>query len=223
MRVKGAGVITLSLPARRLACAADLPQSPLWQIGADLQDQVGEEGARASGARRGLLMSPLMRTDVEVDVRAQAAYRLRWLFDLRACEPLMEVLENRAETARVRAEAAEGIGFLLNLSDRRSRLFKRATRLLIETLRDPAPEIRFWSCYALGTMRARAALPELRRLAETDDAMCPGWWLVREEAGDAIGVILGGCFPERRPASWSAHPDGQCLSSLIANAGPCAN
>src|SRR5689334_717386 len=89
---------------------------------------------RMGGERAFQALVRLMRTDVEVDVRAQAAYRLHWLFDLRACDLLMEVLENQAETARVRAEAAEGIGFLLNLSDRRTRLFKRATRLLIETL-----------------------------------------------------------------------------------------
>jgi hypothetical protein len=154
---------------------------------------------RRGGERAFQALVKLMRQDVDVAVRAQAAYQLHWLFDLRACELLMAVLENRAETARVRAEVAEGIGFLLNLSDRRTRLFKRATRLLIETLRDPAPEVRFWSCYALGTMRARAALPALRELAETDDAICPGWWLVMEEAGDAVGVILGGCWPERTP------------------------
>ena len=33
----GAGVITLSLTARRMASAAGLPQSPLWQMSADLE------------------------------------------------------------------------------------------------------------------------------------------------------------------------------------------
>src|SRR5262249_4490183 len=107
------------------------------------------------------------------------------------------------EESRVRAEAAESMGVLLELTDRRARRFKQATRLLVEMLCDPAPEVRFWSCYALGVMRARAALLVLRELAETDEAMCPGWWLVKEEAGDAVEVILGEDFPDRQPASWS--------------------
>jgi hypothetical protein len=36
-------------------------------------------------------------------------------------------------------------------------------RILVDALGDPSPEVRFWSAFALGSMRARAALDELRR------------------------------------------------------------
>lgn len=153
-------------------------------------------------------LTKLVRNDPDPEVREQAAHQLAWLFDERVYEPLLDVLQNREEMPRVRAQAAEGLGMLLDCADARNRRFRQAASSLITALQDPAPEVRFWSAYALGVMRARAALPELQHLAATDDAMCAGWWLVREEASDAAAYILGGPWPERRPASWLAVQDG---------------
>jgi hypothetical protein len=50
-------------------------------------------------------------------------------------------------------------------------------------------------------MREQAGLDELRRLVATDTAMYPGWWLVRDEAADAIGTTLGKLAPERERES----------------------
>jgi len=41
----------------------------------------------------------------------------------------------------------------------------------------------------LGGQRDPRPLPELDRLARTDDAMVPGWWSVRAEASKAIRLI----------------------------------
>lgn len=132
-------------------------------------------------------------------VREAAAYGLRGTFDTRVVEPLLTTFENRSEEPKVRGQAAEGIGSILELTDGRRRQFKRATRALIGGLRDESPEIRFWCAYALGVMRAKAALEELRRVAATDTAMCPRWWRVADEAADAITSIEGGSPPERTP------------------------
>src|SRR5262249_47675164 len=102
------------------------------------------------------------------DVREAAAYGLReHEFNTgrtaHAIEPLLGVLENAAEEVRIREAAAEAVGVILRSADRRRKVFRRAVRVLIGALGDPAPEVRFWSAYALGEMPARAALDELRR------------------------------------------------------------
>ena len=70
-------------------------------------------------------------------------------------------------------------------------------QVLIGLLHDLAPEVRFWVAFALGSLRYRPALPELRRLASTDTAWFGGWWTVGEEASDAIDRIEGREPPER--------------------------
>jgi HEAT repeat protein len=138
------------------------------------------------------------------DVREAAAYGLR---DYErqtgrkaySVEPLLAVLGNDAEQVRIREAAAESVGFILMFADRRCKIFRKATRVLVDVLRDPAPEVRFWAAYALGAMRARLALDDLRRVATTDEATCPDWWLVRDEPADAIASILGQPTPERVP------------------------
>jgi HEAT repeat protein len=64
-----------------------------------------------------------------------------------------------------------------------------AVRDLIAGLHDQTPEVRFWSAFALGFMKAKPALVELERLATTDDAEVPGWWSVSKEAAWAIAEI----------------------------------
>ena len=59
-------------------------------------------------------------------------------------------------------------------------------------LRDPAPEVRFWSAFAQGWLRDPRALPELRRLAAEDTAEVPGWWSVGKEAADTIPIVEQG-------------------------------
>lgn len=123
--------------------------------------------------------------------REAAAYALTWFQDVRVGEELVCVLSNRDEQAEVRAQAAEGIGYNYADADKRTKAYKMAASVLIESLEDPVPEIRFWSAFALGSMGCRQALPALRKLKRSDRAVVPGWWYVREEAADAIATIEG--------------------------------
>lgn len=151
-------------------------------------------------------MIGLLREHSNPNVREAAAYGMRNL-ELKtvripeAVPVLLEVLGNVAEEIRIRVEAAESVGEILAYQDRRRKTFRQAVRVLINVLSDPAPEVRFWSAFALGQMDAGAALNELRRVATTDEAMCPRWWLVRDEAADAIAHILGQPTPVRIPES----------------------
>jgi hypothetical protein len=74
--------------------------------------------------------------------RYAAAYALGFSRrDKRAISPLIRVLENREETPRVRAQAAECLGMLGK---------RKAIRALIECSTDESAEVRFWCVFAMG-------------------------------------------------------------------------
>ena len=185
-RAKGADALAVQEP---VVATADAPS--IEQIAQGLPELSRDEAFES--------LSVLLRTHPSAEVRESAAYGLSWLGEDRVVRVLIEATQDREQAIRVRAQATEGIGIILMCSDRRRRLFKQAVQALLPLLRDETPEVRFWACYALMVMRATAALDELRRVAATDQAHCPGWWLVGEEAADAITTILGGNPPHRVP------------------------
>jgi HEAT repeat protein len=160
-----------------------------------LRASVVEALGRVGGERAFQALLRAMQEDPDATVREMAAYVLTGSGDDRTYEPMVAALQETAEAVPVRTQAAEALGELLWAADHRNKRVRRAARALIHALRDPAPEVRFWSAFALGTMRTRAALPELRRLAAADTAMCPGWWPVQDEARDAIQNIRTGVWP----------------------------
>jgi len=134
----------------------------------------------------------------------QACYILSWSRDDTLLEPLLAIYEGKRVPFEVRAQAAEGFANLLAHVDRRTKPYHLVLPALLHGLNDPSPEVRFWTCFALGNMRAKQALPQLERVAAEDDAVCPTWWLVKEEAEDAICHILNRPTPSRRRLSGCA-------------------
>lgn len=123
------------------------------------------------------------------DVRREtAAYALAFLNDKRAAVPFLFLARDSCCNSKIRVQTIEG---LANLR------YKQAIPTLISFLNDKSPDVRFWSIFALGSMRARKALPKLRKLVKSDKSICPGWWLVKDEAKDAIKMILRGEWPDR--------------------------
>jgi HEAT repeat protein len=125
-------------------------------------------------------VKPLIKSLLEAhatEKRSAAAYALGWLQDSRAVDPLVQVLNSTHEDPRVRGLAAEALA-----------QFKapRIVDNLIKALKDKAPEVRFWSAYALGQIGNRRALPELEYLAQNDHTYVANWWKVSEEASEAI-------------------------------------
>ncbi|OGX05565.1 MAG: hypothetical protein A3G87_00345 [Omnitrophica bacterium RIFCSPLOWO2_12_FULL_50_11] len=147
-------------------------------------------------------LKPLLHTflnGAHTKQRTAAAYALSSLpWDYRLHRGFIEVLKNSEDSPMVRAQVAETLGSLYRFSQRSSRFYTEAVSVLIESLRDKSPEVRFWSAYALGSMRERRALPKLRKLAQSDKAICPGWWAIKDEAKAAIQVIRGGEWPDRK-------------------------
>jgi HEAT repeat protein len=112
--------------------------------------------------------------------RAAAAYALGHLQDKRAIDPLLKVLNTTEEEARVRGHVAEA---LAKFKD------PQIVGPLIKALKDKAPEVRFWSAYALGQFGDRRALPKLKYLVQNDHTHLPNWWKISEEASKAIHNI----------------------------------
>ena len=135
--------------------------------------------------------------------RIKAANKNANAFNDQVLPILQEMLEDEDLDPVIRAEAAEGFAIHLGYVDRRKRKYKMALIALLPLLRHRDPNLRFWVCFALGQMRATPAIPELKRLAEEDDAMCRGWWLVKDEASDALLRIEGMEPPDRVPEGWT--------------------
>jgi hypothetical protein len=119
-----------------------------------------------------------------------AAYALSWMLRLSNNAPLKALIEcvnNQDQNASVRGLALEGLG--IHAPSQRNTLWRNIEKAVLRSLRDESPEIRFWACYAAGTLHIRKALPLLRKLASEDKAMCPSWWKVSDEAADAVERI----------------------------------
>lgn len=142
----------------------------------------------------------LLRSAPEARRREAAAWALAFLGpdgERRRTEMVnafRDALADPGEDPTVRGQAAEGLAETMQFTPRSGRArmpFLRAVFALIGCLEDPSAEVRFWSAFALGRIRAKAALPALRRFAETEEATLAGWWSVREEAADALASVLG--------------------------------
>jgi HEAT repeat protein len=95
----------------------------------------------------------LVRTDADPNIRRMAAYALGNIRNRRATAALREVLRDRGEEGAVRGMATEQLVYT-----------KAAIPDLLKGLGDSSREVRFWSAYALGEGRVKAAVPALRRL-----------------------------------------------------------
>lgn len=136
----------------------------------------------------------------EAHNREAAAYALSWLCRkdrTESLQALLHISSDRNETPSVRGQALEGLG--IQRPTTRHKLWRDVEMAVLDGLRDEAVEVRFWACYAAGTLRMRRALPELRKLAQNDQAICPKWWRVSEEAADAIEWIHGRHTEDRLP------------------------
>jgi HEAT repeat protein len=105
-------------------------------------------------------------------------------------ETLLGVLGDVSRAESIRGRAAEALAEHLEFVQSTDPRRHPAETQLIEMLTDASAVVRFWSAFALGTLRSTAALPHLRALAG-DNTAVPGWWTVGEEAADSIDWIEG--------------------------------
>ena len=86
----------------------------------------------------------------------------------------------------MRAHAAEALGHLLQHEP----VLAGIRTTIVSCLRDPEPEVRFWSAFAAGVLELQESRAQLERL-RGDDASIEGWWTVGEEAGWALRCLDG--------------------------------
>lgn len=98
---------------------------------------------------------------------------------------------NYDESPKVRAQALETLG--MSSTARKSYHKSRAAveRTVINALANEHAEVRFWACYAAGQLKIENALPKLRELVADDTEDWGQWWLISEEAADAVDCIHG--------------------------------
>ncbi len=176
---------------------------PLAELLKELEDPnivVKAEAAKAFAGRRKhpaatAALCRLLREGQDIETRYWAAYALCCTADERSTDCLLAALADRNEAPKVRGQAAEALGRIFVFGGQSPAIVP-----LILALSDSEPEVRFWSAFALGQIRARQALPMLKRLAATDDATVPDWWSVKKEAADAVSTILYG-----PTAAWPGH------------------
>jgi HEAT repeat protein len=138
-----------------------------------------------------------LRGDADAKVRARAAQAFTFWRNRQPVRALLAAAGDVGEEVRVRAQAIEGIGNTLQCEGA-PRLRALALPLLLAGLRDPEPEIRFWSLYAVGVMDAREARPLVEALAAGDDSPPTSMgWTVRQEASDVLTSWDTGAWPPR--------------------------
>jgi HEAT repeat protein len=175
---------------RRLAALAAADSDE--EIAAAAQALADTPGRRA---RQGL--ERLLASHERPEVRAKAAWALGFHAQgPQAAGSLLRTLADRDEDADVRAHAAEALG---HLADRLGEREPDVLGALLHGLRDPSPEVRFWSAFALGNLGDEAAIPALELLAARDEESVPGWWSIRKEANDSIKQILLATRNRARP------------------------
>ncbi len=133
----------------------------------------------------------------ELHNKEAATYALSSVENSEICViTLIDLLDSLKNHEEIRGCAAEGLGMLPMPN---KQLWQESEKVLLESLKDPSPVVRFWSCYAVGQKRIKKAIPILEVLKRSDTDICPGWWYVSEEAEDAIEWIHGRDGKDRIP------------------------
>lgn len=152
------------------------------------------KGLVASGRLSGATIDALIRipygdpTNGEAAVYALGAAKVRRRNARRVVLTLVAILEDSTLKNEVRAQAPEEIGVHVHHQQRALR--RLAVNALRRQLRDPSPDVRFWSAFGLALLSEREARHDLRRL-QHDQAIVPGWWSLGDEASDALDIIEG--------------------------------
>lgn len=171
-----------AVPALRQHIDRGLTDSYVWRLAFAL-GMIG--GPQAGNALRVLLAKSRSRSR-----RLAAVHGLYVGASERDAPLLLSIALDEEEDVEIRSQAIEGVGSAFHFADRRRRVYKDTVAQLLPLLGHAEPSIRFWACFALGhCMRAKQALPKLRKLARADKTMCCHWWTVGEEAEDAIAEI----------------------------------
>ncbi len=137
-----------------------------------------------------------LRADPDAAVREAIAYALTFWFERRSPRVLVPVLLDTSEATAVRAQAAEGIGNVLQCRRLTAVEHERIAAAMRIGLNDASVEVRFWCLYAVGNLRMAELRPLVEHRRDTDTSLCPHWWRVCDEASDALAYWDTGQWPD---------------------------
>ncbi len=108
----------------------------------------------------------------------------------RLTNALLNRVKDPEEHFLVRGVCLESLAWAGPWFEPKSRLDHKVYRAILDCLRDPHSNVRFWACYAAGQMRILAARPLLLSLRNDEGLSCMGW-TVGYEATEALKAIDG--------------------------------
>lgn len=120
-----------------------------------------------------------LEKDGSKPVRSAALHALGIRSSPRSAAGVMRVLQNPEEDAEVKADAAEALAHIKD---------ERIVAVLIDSLQDKSPLVRYSAAYALGQQGDTRALPTLRDVAAHDRATTP-WGTVASCSLHSIEAI----------------------------------
>jgi len=153
----------------------------------DARWEAAKRLARCGGWRLRVELERIAQHHSSPDARGCALWALGFRGDPRAAATLASVLADDEEDPRVRGNAAEALGHLMQLQPHN----ERVEQAVIDGLDDASADVRFWSAFAAATIPVQAAAPKLRALAAEDHAEVDGWWAVGQEAEWALRTLEG--------------------------------
>ncbi|WP_375759056.1 HEAT repeat domain-containing protein [Corallococcus exercitus] len=131
----------------------------------------------------------LLKHERRAETRQAILYALAWHTNQSLCELMAGILSDPREAPSVRGQAAEGIAYMIREIPTDSEKFKIAVGALVAALKDPSPEVRYCSIFALGSTRHQPLIPVLEGLLG-DHTEVPGWvGTIGSEAANAIERI----------------------------------
>jgi HEAT repeat protein len=116
----------------------------------------------------------LLETERRVDTRHAILYTLSWHADLRTWDLMVRILSDPREAPLVRGQAAEGLAYSFSQVSPGSREFEVGVKALLDALKDPSPEVRYCSLFALGATNHPPLIPMLKAML-ADQTPVPGW------------------------------------------------
>lgn len=121
----------------------------------------------------------ILRCSTDDDLRIVAAWILGCLRSLKALNMLCRILAERSQSAALRDQAAESLGYLADA---------RARDVLVGNLTDENADVVFSCVFALRTVGARRDIQHLEKLTD-DDALNSYGASIAKEARAAIEAI----------------------------------
>jgi HEAT repeat protein len=129
-----------------------------------------------------------LETERRVDTRHAILYTLSWHADVGTWDLMVRILSDPHEDPLVRGQAAEGLAYTFDKVSPGSREFEVGVKALLDALKDPSPEVRYCSLFALGATKHPPLIPVLKEML-ADQTPVPGW--VGTVASSAANAIEG--------------------------------